>query len=267
MASYALKINIDGDPEPLALPGTSANGEATDNADGNASDGNSGGGASVVEDAAAESDAESDAEAAVVRVTKTEKKDKSGASSSSGSWYLPSKGPIADAIGYVWPSSAKKAAGEGGDGGGGQELSAHEQQLVAASKDTDAAKIDDGTDADAGTAAAAAVQAVGVELEVVEEGGEGEDDEATPFQTWVLRGGMCFVATSISLAMLTFGVVVPRRYTHTMTILKDAKTVRIGTYKLVGERSFEVRRNTHPHTQPPTHPRPSTRPPARALSL
>lgn len=237
VATYALKINIDGDPDPMALPNsgdTKSDGEADDaDVDSNSAQGNdsaSGGGNSA---AAAE-----DAPAVAVKVSKSEKVEKSG------SWYMPTKGPIADAISYVWPSSKVEKKKKGDDAGENKAQegasSPHEQQLVAASSDTDGDQIDLQQDA-----AATKVQEVAVaskaeaEAEAEAEDEEGEED-GTPFETWALRGGMCFVATGISIAMLSFGVIVPRRYTHTMTILKDAKTVRIGTYQLIGERSFEV---------------------------
>jgi hypothetical protein len=110
-----------------------------------------------------------------------------------------------------------------------------------------------GTEEEVATAAADLATAAAAKEEANEQGtfelpkalqissvGGDESEEGPSMMTMGLRVGFCAVASVISIAMLSFGVIVPRRYTHTMTLLKDAKTIRIGTYQIVGRRDFDV---------------------------
>lgn len=142
--------------------------------------------------------------------------------------YMPTKGPIADGIAYLTGSSP---AAEPTD-----EPAAEGDHHTAAPAANDGVAMEDAED----TASADVAAEARGSAEEEEAAAAVEEDAETPFETWALRIGFCAVSTCVAAAMLSFGFIVPRRYTHTMTVLKDAKTVRIGTYQIVGERSFEV---------------------------
>eukprot|EP00047_Mylnosiga_fluctuans_P004583 m.235391 g.235391 ORF g.235391 m.235391 type:complete len:234 (-) comp12816_c0_seq1:90-791(-) len=61
-----------------------------------------------------------------------------------------------------------------------------------------------------------------------------------PMSSLLLRSGMFVVSIGVAGLFLALGIIFPRRYVHTLKVLKGGSAVRVGTYNFIGERAFEV---------------------------
>eukprot|EP00040_Diaphanoeca_grandis_P024972 m.137956 g.137956 ORF g.137956 m.137956 type:complete len:242 (+) comp29963_c0_seq1:179-904(+) len=63
-----------------------------------------------------------------------------------------------------------------------------------------------------------------------------KDSESPPY----LKYGFSALSVGISVMFLSFGIIIPRRFVSSLTLLRGGEMLRVQTYQIVGKRAFEI---------------------------